>query len=168
MFYDAHRSFHKDEVDASGAGFDSFNWYPLNPNQQRYEAGVTCRDGIFQEKLWFVRDRAGGFDEAIRLSQLFPYTKTGQEKILFECYDGNFQYEMKDLPSASSGSCFTIFTEHLGEPKLPFQPPINNAVMFYAVFIFAYLVYLPLYCLLAYWWIDVAEQSAFFASTWGA
>ncbi len=89
---------------------------------------------------------------AIQLSQLFPYTPTGQEKILFECADPGFpKAVIKDEPS----SCKVVLTSHLGEPQLPLSLPENatDAHMLVAAIIFAGLVLWPLYAIFAHWWM---------------
>jgi hypothetical protein len=155
LFAQDHRDFHKDEVDKSGAGLESFSWTRLNLDHQHYQIDIRCRDGQFGEQLWFAPNGVGGSLVAIRLSQVFPYTSTFQETILFECADPGFPNAVTGFEGEPS-SC-VLFATHLGEPQLTFRLPANtdNARMLVAALIYAFLICLTLYLLFALWWMGV-------------
>ncbi len=70
LLADNHIVLHKNEIDASMAGENEFAWHPLNFSRQRYDLIVKCRDGRFEEQLWYATNSAGGLLEALRIKQI--------------------------------------------------------------------------------------------------
>lgn len=161
LLADDHIVLHKNEIDASMAGENEFAWHPLNFSRQRYDLIVKCRDGRFEEQLWYATNSAGGLLEALRIKQIKTYADSGEERILFECVDANFAQDRTDLPSTSTTCDKAMFT-HLGDRQLPLrlQDDSADAGMLVGVLIFAFLVCLPLYCGAAHWWIGIPDLLA--------
>jgi hypothetical protein len=158
LFAQDHRFFHLNEIDPSMAGADEFTWQPLNFNRQTYDVIVRCREGKFEEQLWFATNSAGGLLQALRLKRIPIYSTDEKEKTLFECLEPGFPSDRPNLPSPSI-SCYVADFTHLGELHLPLQPPTdpNAARMRVAIMIYAFLVFLAPYSLLALWWMGESD-----------
>jgi hypothetical protein len=142
-------TFHFAEVDRIEPIFaHSLAWSPLNPGHERYSIAITSRADIrINETLEIqrIRDR---WAWKMTIQQLPSGT------ILVHCQDAGFS------DSGVTRGCFPDFiSKHQGDAHLPLQLPTNenDAAMMVSILIYAGLVFWPLYCGLAMWWMGERE-----------
>jgi hypothetical protein len=172
------KNLHVAEIDAIGQN-NNFTWNPVNPDRQHYTIAITCRNGEFEEDWQIARINDVLLTKIKVMRNIPPWA--WPDRIVFECSDEKF-YSAKPIFSRllhryvkfpviildpnknlevmtqtpeTPDNCWKFLVGHFGDATLPLVLPANadDASMVIAVFIFAVLVYFPLYFMLAHWWV---------------
>jgi len=154
------------EIDPTGPVDGVFLWLPPDINNQRYRADINCRDGQYVENIE-IRRINGAFlsktdvSKFIRNSPSHPYEELDP---LFKCDDFPNEKERMGMNESVDGTCWNLFiVEHLGDAHLPLEVSIqpDGRVMTVAILVFASSVLMPIYCLIALWWMGESSRIPF-------